>query len=90
MRVSLAGFTQCFRLIVWQKPQACRKQPTGTQEYLQPCGEDCPHGPEGVYRILRQTAGGTSQRQHTLSDILRNHDRPVLPYNQLQDSQCYP
>ncbi|EHL80357.1 hypothetical protein HMPREF1033_03173, partial [Tannerella sp. 6_1_58FAA_CT1] len=30
---------------------------TGTQEYLQPCGEDCPHGPEGVYRILRQTAG---------------------------------
>ena len=40
--------------------------------------------------FLRQTAGGTSQRQHTLSDILRNHDRPVLPYNQLQDSQCYP
>ena len=24
MRVSLAGFTQCFRLIVWQKPQACQ------------------------------------------------------------------
>ena len=24
MRVSLAGFTRCFRLIVWQKPQACR------------------------------------------------------------------
>ena len=32
---------------------------------------------------------GFSDR-HTLSDILRNHDRPVLPYNQLQDSQCYP
>jgi len=39
----------------------------------------------------RQPAtGGTSERQHTLSDVLRNHDRPVLPHNQLQDSQCHP
>ena len=30
------------------------------------------------------------ERQHTLSDVLRNHDRPVLPHNQLQDSQCHP
>ena len=35
---------------------------TGTQEHLQPCGKDCPHGPEGIHRILRQTAGGTSER----------------------------
>ena len=38
MRVSLAGFTQCFRLIVWQKPQAVGTA-TGTQEYLQPAAK---------------------------------------------------
>ena len=63
---------------------------TGTQEHLQSFGKDYPHGPEGVHRLLRQTAGGTSERQHTLSDVLQNHDRPVLAHNQLQDSQSHP
>lgn len=31
-----------------------------------------------------------SQREHTLPDVLRNHDRPVFSHNQLQDSQCHP
>ena len=61
-----------------------------TQEYFLSFGKDCSYGPESLHRILRQTAGGTSERQHTLSDVLRNHDRPVLPHNQLQDSQCHP
>ncbi len=78
MRVSLAGFTQCSRLNAWQKPQACRNS-VWAQEHFQPFGKDCPHDPESLHRILRQTAGGTSERQHTLSDVLRNHDRPVLP-----------
>ena len=43
-----------------------------------------------VHRILWQATGGTSEREHTLSDVLRHHDKPVLPHNQLQDSQCHP
>ncbi len=62
----------------------------GSQEHLQPFGEDRPYGPEGVHRILRQAAGGTSEREHTLPDVLRDHDKPVVSHNQLQDSQCHP
>ena len=39
---------------------------------------------------LGQAAGGTSEREHTLPDVLRDHDKPVLSHNQLQDSQRYP
>ena len=89
MRVSLAGFT---RVSVWAYGKSCRpvRTASGAQEHLQPFGKDCPHGPEGIHRILRQTAGGTSERQHTLPDVLWNHDRSVLSHNQLQDSQCHP
>ena len=52
--------------------------------------KDRPYGPEGIHRILRQAAGGTSEREHTLPDFLWNHDSPVPSYNQLQDSQCHP
>ncbi len=40
--------------------------------------------------FFRQTAGGTSERQHTLPNVLRNNDRPVLSHNQLQDNQYHP
>ena len=43
-----------------------------------------------IIRILRQAAGGTSEREHTLPDVLWNHDKPIVSHNQLQDSQCYP
>ena len=84
------GFTEFDILEKYRKSFNESELGRRTQEHLQPCGKDCHHGPEGIHRILRQTAGGTSERQHTLPDVLRNHDRPVLPHNQLQDSQCYP
>ena len=49
-----------------------------------------PHAPEVIHRILRQAAGGTSEQEHTLPDVLWNHDKPIVSHNQLQDSQCYP
>ena len=52
--------------------------------------KDRPYGPEGIHRILRQAAGGISEREHTLPDVLWNHDKPIVSHNQLQDSQCYP
>lgn len=61
----------------------------GTQEHLQSFGKDCPYGPESLHRILQQASGGTSQRQHTLPDVLRNHNKSILSHNQLQDSQCH-
>ena len=48
------------------------------------------YGPEGIHRILRQATGGTSEREHTLSDFLWNYDSPGPSHNQLQDSQCHP
>ena len=89
MRVSLADFIRCSRLSVWQRLWACRNSDwdAGTSSVLR---LNCPHGPEGVHRLLRQTAGGTSERKHTLPDILRDHDKSVFPHNQLQDSQCHP
>ena len=33
---------------------------TGTQEPLQSFSKNCPHDPEGIHRILRQTTGGIS------------------------------
>ena len=72
--------------------KSCRPVETasGAQEHLQPYGKDCPHGIESLQQILQQTVSGTSERQHTLPDVLRNHDRPVLAHNQLQDSQRHP
>ena len=51
----------------------------GTQEQIQSFRKDRPYGPEGIHRILRQTTGGTSEREHTLPDFLWNYDSPVLP-----------
>ena len=59
-------------------------------DILEKYRKDRPYGPEGIHRILRQAAGGTSEREHTLPDFLWNHDSPVPSYNQLQDSQCHP
>ena len=58
--------------------------------HIQPFHKDRPYGPEGIHRILRQAAGGISEREHTLPDVLWNHDKPIVSHNQLQDSQCYP
>ena len=63
----------------------------GRRNIFSPClCKDRPYGPEGIHRILRQTTGGTSERQHTLPDVLQDHDKSVLSHNQLQDSQYYP
>ena len=46
----------------------------GTQEQIQSFRKDRPYGPEGIHRILRQAAGGTSEQEHTLPDVLWNHE----------------
>ena len=79
MRVSLAGFTQCSRLNAWQKPQARRNSVWGAGTLFSPFRQRLPHDPEILHRILDRQPGGTSERQHTLSDVLRNHDRPSFP-----------
>ena len=33
-----------------------------------------PYAPEVIHRILRQAAGGTSEQEHTLPDVLWNHE----------------
>ena len=62
----------------------------GPQEHIQSFRKDRPYGPEGIHRIHRQAAGGTSEREHTLPDFLWNHDPPIPSHNQLQNSQCHP
>ena len=51
---------------------------SGSQEHFQSLCKDSSYGPEGLHRALRQTTGETSQRQHTLPDVLWNHDRRRL------------
>lgn len=63
--------------------------PVRAQEQFSSFGKDCPYGTESLHRILRPAAGGISQRQHPLSDVLWNYDRPGLSRNQLQDWQCH-
>ena len=72
----LGSFTQCSCLNVWQKPQAYRNsvQAAGIFSAL---SQRLPLW-SSLHRIFRQTAGGTYQRQHTLLDVVQNHDRSGL------------
>ena len=53
----------------------------GPQAHIQSLCKDRPYGAEGIHRLLRQAAGGTSEREHTLPDVLLDYDKSVLPHN---------